>query len=89
MPTITLTRDEALDILNNGSDIIRDKIVGKGRWTLHHELIFKKNDKFYRTDYTNGATEYQDEFPWQYEDTVICQEVKPYEKTIISYRPTK
>jgi hypothetical protein len=49
-------------------------------------MIFKFEDKLYKTSYSTGATEYQDEDPYEYEDDVIeCPEVFPVEKTIIVY----
>ena len=69
----------------DGCKIISKKIVDRGRWSIHYELIFKLKDKFYMTWYTEGATEQQDERPWEYDDTVDCEEVEPVEVTVIKY----
>lgn len=87
--TIKIPKNEALDILwdDNGA-IIRDKIISKSRWSIRHELIFIYTDrKYYRTTYQEGATEYQDENPWQYVDEVECTEVEPFQETVTNFRP--
>jgi hypothetical protein len=82
----TFTKDEMIDILDEGKDVISNEIVDKTRWSIHHEIIFRKNDKLYRAHYSVGATESQDESPWEYEKRVDCTEVEAYEKTITAYR---
>jgi hypothetical protein len=50
-------------------------------------MIFKVDDKFYKTNYQVGATEMQDEAPYEYEgDEIECPEMEPYEVTITKYR---
>lgn len=78
-----------LDILDSGEGVIKDDVYDHTRWSVIHELIFKFEEKIYRTTYSVGATEYQDEGPWDYVDMVECIEVKPVEKTIIVYEPIK
>jgi len=69
-----------------GAEVIQSEIVGKSRWSLNHEAIFKYDGKFYRTYYNTGATEYQDERPYEYEDDEIeCEEVFQGAKTVIVY----
>jgi hypothetical protein len=68
---------------------ISNEIIDTSRWSVLYLLTFKHKDKFYQISYSKGATEYQDEQP--FEDTtdengmVDCQEVKPVEKTITVY----
>jgi hypothetical protein len=68
------------DYLRNELDLpynhIKDDVIGNDRWSVHHEIIFKDEDKFYKTYYSVGATECQDESPWEYEDNVECTEVE-------------
>lgn len=66
---------------------LEDKITGHGRWSVVHEIVFELGGKFYRTTYSIGATEMQDERPWQYEDSVTCEEVKRVEKVIQDWAP--
>jgi hypothetical protein len=61
---------------------IEDTIVDHRRWSVDHNIIFKKDEKYYRTSYSVGATEQQDERPWEYEDEVECEEVQKVAKTI-------
>jgi len=85
MIKITLPKDEMLAILDSGADVVRDQIVSHGRWTVGHELIFRRDGKLYRTHYQRGATESQDEGPWEYTNPVICTEVIAVEKTVVDY----
>ncbi len=67
-------------------EVISKEIVDTSRWSIHHSLVFKKDDKFYRTGYSIGATESQDESPYEYDpDMIDCDEVIPVEKTITVY----
>jgi hypothetical protein len=67
---------------------ISDRITGNGRWSIHHERVFKHEGKFYLTKYSVGATESQYESPYQYDGAEIeCAEVFPREKTITVYEP--
>jgi len=56
--------------------VIEDKIIDNSRWSIQHEIIFEVEGKFYRTYYSVGATECQDERPWEYEDEIECTEVE-------------
>jgi hypothetical protein len=78
--------------------VVSDEISFTSRWSIHHEMIFKVNaswpehpqPRFYRTTYSVGATESQDEQPYEYDgDDIECQEVEPYEELVIKYREKK
>lgn len=63
-----------------------NKIVGNTRWATEHELVFEADGRFYETSYRRGATEYQDEAPFEYEgDMIECREVIPVEVVAIEY----
>jgi len=64
---------------------ISETLFDHSRWSVTYQLIFQEGNKFYRTVYSKGATEYQDERPWDYETDVECVEVQPVEKTVIVY----
>jgi hypothetical protein len=67
-------------------DIVEEKIVGKSRWSVRKSRVFRHEGKLYRTEFSEGATEYQDVRPYEYEpDMIECPEVFPVEKTIIVY----
>ncbi len=85
MPKITITKQEAIDILEGDTLVIRNNIIENNRWTLLHELIFRYQRKLYRTYYRVGSTELQDESPFEYDDTVTCVEVTPIRA--IDYAP--
>ena len=63
----------------NSNNVIEDIIIDTSRWSIAHEVIFKYNSKFYRTTYSIGSTECQDESPWEYDDEVECYEVEEKE----------
>lgn len=48
---------------------VKNELVETSRWSTHHELIFRdvNEDRFYFVDYSKGATETQDESPFDYE----------------------
>ena len=67
---------------------IEDVITSNGRWSIHHKRIFEHEGKFYVTRYSCGATEMQDEQPYEYaEDQVECEEVIPVVKSVVVYEP--
>jgi hypothetical protein len=55
---------------------ILDEITNTSRWSIHHRIIFAYQGRFYETYYSVGATEMQDEMPWEYDDEVECFEVE-------------
>jgi hypothetical protein len=68
------------DYLKNELDLpyssIKDTIIDTSRWSVHHEIIFKDKGKFYKAFYSEGATECQDERPWEYDEDIECIEVE-------------
>jgi hypothetical protein len=85
VPTIKLPADVLRDILWDEKDgeILEDKQIGNSRWSINHSLVFSYKGKTYRTSYSVGATEYQDEMPWHDDLEVECVEVKQVPKTIM------
>lgn len=55
---------------------IFDRIVDTTRWSIVHEIVFKDKGKLYMTTYSEGATECQDEIPWEYDDEIECIEIE-------------
>lgn len=77
-----------LDRDENVGKIIKDELVGRSRWSVQYELIFEKDGKFYSTVYSTGASETQDESPWEYdEEEIECTEVHKVTKTIEVWEP--
>lgn len=78
------------ELVIEGSDdmeIIENTLTGKSRWADIHTMVFKFEGKFYKSEYRQGATESQEEGPFEYVDSVDCIEVEPKEKTVIVYEP--
>lgn len=80
------------DVLQDGiggdgpTKTIESDIVDHSRWSVGHRRVFEFEGKFYLTFYSRGATESQDESPYEYDDEEIeCQEVFPVQKTITVY----
>lgn len=69
--------------------LIEDDIIDTTRWSIVHEIVFEDNGKFYMTTYSEGATEYQNERPWEYEDEVKCTEVELKEVKVKKWIPVE
>jgi hypothetical protein len=87
--TLTLTGDEGRDIVweeNEDFQIIYDHLKGKSRWSDIHEIVVQRisDGKYFKSSFRRGATESQDERPYEYGDAVF-NEVVPVEKTVIVY----
>jgi hypothetical protein len=70
---------------------ISEDIVNTSRWTVEYKQIFKFTDeqgvaRFYKTYYSRGATEQQDERPYEFKNDLIeCTEVVPVKKQVTVY----
>jgi len=78
------------DLVDNeeveGVEVIETEMVDRSRWSIQYEMIFTHEGKFYSSHYGVGATEDQDESPYEYDDDEIeCTEVWPHEKVVVSY----
>lgn len=82
------SKEKLLDILwGPKENIMENKIYDQSRWSVYHNMVFKFDGKFYQTSYSVGATENQDEGPWEYEKEVECVEVAPKEVMVVKYLP--
>jgi len=82
--------DHAEDWEEYGDEVfavnVYDKIYDTSRWSEHHEQVFRIGDRFFMTGYSVGATEMQDESPYEYEgEWVEVTEVVPKEVTVTKY----
>lgn len=60
--------------------LIEDEIIEVTRWSIIHKIIFEYEKKFYQSVYSKGATEMQDESPYEYDgDMINCIEVEQKE----------
>jgi hypothetical protein len=73
----------------DGFTVLVNQLTGSSRWSKHYDLVFRAPDgKCYRTPFSVGATEYQDEGPFEHDgDTINVAEVEPYQATYTAYRP--
>lgn len=66
------------------------EIIDTSRWSVIYRAIFFHDGKYYETNYSCGATEMQDESPYEYEpDEIECSEVVQVTKTITVYEKVK
>lgn len=82
---IKLPRETMRSILYGDSDVgtvIEDNVTDNSRWSIYHDLIFMYEGKTYRTDYSVGATEMQDESPWEYDSEVECVELHKVQRLV-------
>ena len=90
MNKIVLTAKEARRIVYGEHPdwrVEEERTVDTTRWSIHHEAIVlnKTNDKHYEFCYSTGATERQDESPYEYESEVEVYEVAPVEVKAIQW----
>ena len=76
-----------VDELDLPSSALEDKMVDVARWSIIHVIIFEYEGKTYQTSYSKGATECQDESPWEFDDEVECTEVHKVERVIELWEP--
>lgn len=69
--------------------LIEDDIIDTTRWSIVHEIVFEDKGKFYMTTYSEGATECQDEKPWEYDDEIECTEVELKEVKVKKWIPVE
>jgi len=87
---LKLTPDEGRNVVWNDHDdfeTVKTEIVDVTRWSLIYENIYKQKSsgKFFKTSYRVGATEYQDERPYEYLTEAVFEEVFPVEKLVTVY----
>ncbi|MCF4099796.1 hypothetical protein [Maritalea mediterranea] len=68
--------------------VVVNEIVDTSRWSNIYDLVFEWQGSFYRTSYSVGATEMQDEQPFEYADAEVeCFEVAPKVISKTIYEP--
>lgn len=74
-------------VTGDGFEVLANHLVGVARWALLYRLVFEYDEKLYETVYRVGATEMQDERPFEHDpDEIECVEVERFERTVIDYR---
>lgn len=82
-------RELAYDDETDNYTVVQNDIVGTSRWSTEHTLVIKSKEtgKFYTSYYRQGATEMQEESPFENDGEMITfHEVVPEEVTVIEYR---
>lgn len=91
-------KDELLDMdmpweAPEGGEIVSRDLLESSRWSLHYELIVRFPDQpkgeAWRFRYSVGASESQDERPWQYEDEVVATLVREREVVMKQWLPVE
>lgn len=70
-------------------EVVHSELIDTTRWSLVHERVYKDLDtgKYWETTYRTGATECQEERPYEYDgDEIEFIEVVPHETITIKYR---
>ena len=86
---LNISKDDALEFtLGDNADgfkLIEDKLVDTSRWSEIHEIVIQRNSdgKYFKDSYSVGATEQQDEQPWEYEDPDFTEVFKKEVTTFI------
>lgn len=60
-------------------EVVEKAISDSSRWSICYSVVFKDNEtgKHYASYYSVGATECQDESPYEYDnDEIECEEVE-------------
>lgn len=86
---IKLQKNYMVEELGLPSSAIYKEITDTSRWSIHYDCVFPYQGKFYKTSYSVGATESQDERHWQYEDEVECVEVELKKVEVVKWAEKK
>lgn len=71
---------------SEGFKVVSRTLVDHSRWSLHYTIVVEKDGHFYRSTYSEGATESQDEGPYEYaDDEIEFKEVFPKTVTVTIY----
>lgn len=86
---LDLTREQACELLDgfvSDLEIVSDEQVGHRRWSVDHLLIIKRisDGKHFSDTYSVGATESQDERPWEY-GAPDFRETYPVERVVVDF----
>ena len=84
---VKFSKEFLVDTLGLPYSAMINNIVDHRRWSVVHQIIFKHEDKFYQTYYSEGATECQDESPWEFDDEIECVEVQKVKITTEVWAP--
>lgn len=71
-----------------GFMVVENEMVDTSRWSINHRLVVlnRENSSYWETYYSVGATERQDERPFEWEGEVEFDEVEPVEVIRVEYQ---
>lgn len=84
------TPEEAREIVYSDHEDweeVTKEIEDTSRWSIFYTGVFKHkpSDKLFEVDWSVGATEMQDESPFEYANEVSFYQVEPKEVKVIKY----
>ena len=87
---LKLTSKQGRELIYGDTDDfepISDTIIENSRWSIIHKIVVKRKSdgKYFKDTYSRGATEQQDEAPYEYNKPSFT-EVFPVTKTITVYK---
>ena len=87
---LNFTKERARRLKYGGDDayrVIRNEITDTSWWSIHYYIVIQRieDGRFFADTYSVGATESQDERPWEYNEPNFT-EVFPEEKVVIQYK---
>lgn len=65
-----------LDQLDLPDACLEEHIIDSDRWSIHYQGVFEYQGRFFKVTWSTGATELQDEGPWEYSDPDPVEVVK-------------
>lgn len=78
------------DINPEEGEVVVNEVIETTRWSIIYYIVFKVDGKYFSSSYSRGATEMQDESPYEYEgDEIECDEVFPVERIVTEYTKEK
>jgi hypothetical protein len=95
MPETTFPREDLVELTYyepgrgfGDYRVIEKSITDTGRWSIRYSQVFEYDGNFYLTRFSVGATECQDEVPYEDQgDEITVTQVYPVKKTVIAYVP--
>lgn len=86
---LVLTKEDARLLIwgdLEGFTVIKREMTDHTRWSIHYDVVVQreKDGKFFSDSYSKGATEQQDERPYEYTEPNFT-EVFPKQVTITIY----
>jgi hypothetical protein len=70
---------EELEIPYGGEIVLEDKVIDTTRWSEIHFVVFRdpSDGQEWGVQYSVGATEFQDERPWENEEEIVATRMIP------------